>query len=152
MFKLLRKLLRKEKSTENTNTETTKTKTTTTNNTNACKKIEFYDRFIIIKNPKDNIIEATIEKIYYEDYEVEEITEKEKLIIDLPKCTIEVSLNTDENTDKNTADEIVITHIVNRDENIPFKVKIYTPNELKEIITEPKEITVDRFKLNIKQK
>jgi hypothetical protein len=147
MLKLLRKLFGKEKDTKSVNAKTTKTETTTTDSTNPCKKLEFYDRFIVIKNENDTI-KATIEKIYYEDYEVEELEEKGKITIDLPKCTIEVSLINKENT----VGEIAITHIINRDENIPFKVKIYTPDELKEIVTEPKEIVIDRFKLNIKQK
>jgi hypothetical protein len=148
MIKLLKKLFKREKDEKNTNIETTKTETTTTNSTNTCKKLEFYDRFIIIKNPKDDTIETTVEKIYYEDYEVEELEEKERTTIDLPRCAIEVSLANKENT----TDEIAITHIVVRNENVPFKLKIYTTEKLETVITEPQEIEIGRFKLSIKQK
>lgn len=148
MIKLLKKLFKREKDERNTNTQAIKTETTATNSANACKRLEFYDNFVTVKNTKDDLIEATIEKIYYEDYEIEELAGKEKISINLPKCVIDISLINEENT----IGELAITHIVNRDPSVPFKIKIYTTEKLEAVITSPQEITIDRFKLNIKQK
>ncbi|MBX0310188.1 MAG: hypothetical protein JHC31_00025 [Sulfurihydrogenibium sp.] len=153
MLRLFENLFKKEeKTTKDTNTntntnniETMNTKTTET----ACKKIEFYDKFIVIKNEKDDIIEVAVETYTYEyEPEVEELTGKGKISINLPKCVVQVSLV----DNKDSIGEIVMTNILVRNEDVPFKVKIYTTEGLKAVVTEPTELIVDRFKLNITQK
>lgn len=147
MLKLFKKLFRKEENVKTANNETVNTGATATND--ACRKIEFYDKFIVVKNEKDDIIESDIETYSYEyEPEIEKVAGKGKITIDLPKCIIEISLVDNENT----IGEIAITNIVVRNENIQFKVKIYTTEGQKAVITEPTEIVVDRFKLNIKSR
>jgi hypothetical protein len=100
MKKLLKRLLgKKEKeAVKETNNEPTATNSSDNNSkSSSCKKIEFYDKFIVIEHKENNTIQATIEHIYYEDYEVEEVKGEEKVIIDLPRCVIEVSLNEEDN-------------------------------------------------------
>lgn len=149
MLRLFENLFKKEeKTTKDTNTNNIKTTDTKTTET-ACKKIEFYDKFVVIKNEKDNIIEVAVETYTYEyEPEVEELTGRGEISISLPKCVVQVSLI----DNKDSIGEIVMTNILVRNEDVPFKVKIYTTEGLKAVVTEPTELIVDRFKLNIMQK
>jgi hypothetical protein len=147
MLGLLKRLFRKEENVKTDNTATTNTESTANND--ACRKIEFYDKFIVVKNEKDDVIEATIETYTYEyEPEVEEVMGQKRIVIDLPKCIMEISLT----DNKNTIGEIAITNIVVRNENMKFKIKIYTTEGQKAVITEPTEIIVDRFKLKVMEK
>jgi len=145
MLKVLKRIFGKEKSVE-VNNETTKTESVNT----ACRRnIEFYDKFVVVKNEKDDIIEAIIETYTYE-YEPEEerLEGKGSITIDLPKCIINVSLV----ENQNSIGEFAATHIINRDPSIDFKIKLYTTKGLIGVITEPTEVLIDRFKVEIKQK
>jgi len=151
MIKLLKKLFKKEKTvkeTKETSTEVANVNNVNSSGESSClKRPEFYDRFVVVKNEEGNTIKISVEEFSYDyDYYYYEIIGEEKATVELPSCTIEISLN----NKKDATGEIALTNIIVREADIPFKIKIYT-EKLEAIVTEPQEeIEVDRFKIKIK--